>query len=458
MHDFERRFGLRVIAGYALSDYGFGASLSPDAPPEKSLSLGRTCEGVAIRVVDEDDLTLPAGQVGEIVMRIEQPGAAPLGYYKMPEATLAAWRNLWFHTGDRGYFDADGYLYLTDRKKDMIRRRGENISSYEVESVIALHPAVLQVAVYPLQSEHSEDEVAVTVMLKDGQALDPDELVAFCQQQMAAHMVPRFVEFVDAMPLTPTNKIEKYKIKERAQADRSRLWDREGTPGARPDRKTGGRNPPDGPGGAGPPALYWRLPTRPDSSGVKLKPAPNSIFAILLRSSWWISAAIALVLIASALASTRPTFTAVLFFAALPFLVIAAMAAWKQRNVPSAARVERATNAARAMPWETFSKVLQEGLRQDGCEVTVLQGGPADYVLRRKNRLAVVGAKRWKASRVGVQALQELNAVRETHGAHDAIYVTIGEISAPALAYAKANQIQFMAEAELTRLLPQLST
>ena len=210
--------------------------------------------------------------------------------------------------------------------------------------------------------------------------------------------------------------------------------------------------------GAGPPALYWRLPTRPDSSGVKLKPAPNSIFAILLRSSWWISAAIALVLIASALASTRPTFTAVLFFAALPFPVIAATAAWKQRNVPSAARVERATNAARAMPWETFSKVLQEGLRQDGCEVTVLQGGPADYVVRRKNRLAVVGAKRWKASRVGVQALQELNAVRETHGAHDAIYVTIGEISAPALAYAKANQIQFMAEAELTRLLPQLST
>ncbi|AZW45079.1 ATP-dependent acyl-CoA ligase [Bordetella bronchiseptica] len=234
VHDFERRFGLRVIAGYALSDYGFGASLSPDAPPDKSLSLGRTCEGVAIRVVDDDDLTLPAGQVGEIVMRIEQPGAAPLGYYKMPEATLAAWRNLWFHTGDRGYFDADGYLYLTDRKKDMIRRRGENISSYEVESVIALHPAVLQVAVYPLQSEHSEDEVAATVMLKDGQALDPGELVAFCQQQMAAHMVPRFVEFVDAMPLTPTNKIEKYKIKERAQADRSRLWDREGAPGARP--------------------------------------------------------------------------------------------------------------------------------------------------------------------------------------------------------------------------------
>lgn len=234
VHDFAQRFGVQVIGGFALSDYGFGSARPPDAPRDKVFSLGQACDGVALRVVDEDDLELPAGEVGEIVMRIEQAGATPLGYYKMPEATLAAWRNLWFHTGDRGYIDADGYLYLTDRKKDAIRRRGENISAYEVESVIALHPAVEQVAVYPLQSEHSEDEVAASVVLREDQALDAAALVAFCGQQMAAHMVPRFVEFLPAMPLTPTNKIEKYKLKERAQANRSRLWDRERDGAARP--------------------------------------------------------------------------------------------------------------------------------------------------------------------------------------------------------------------------------
>lgn len=190
---------------------------------------------------------------------------------------------------------------------------------------------------------------------------------------------------------------------------------------------------------------------------MKLKLAQNSIFAILLRSSWWISAAIALVLLAGAMAATRPTLAAILFFAALPFIVIAAMAAWKQRDVPSAARVERTANAVRAMSWDTFSAVLHEGFREDGCEVTRLRGEPADYALRRKNRLAVVSAKRWKASRVGVQALRELNATREAHGAQEAIYVTTGEISEQALTYANANQIQFMSERELTRLLPQLS-
>lgn len=227
VHEFADRFGVQVIGGFALSDYGLGCARPPDTPPDKIFSLGRVCDGVAVRVVDDDDLELAAGELGEIVMRIEQAGATPLGYYKMPEATLAAWRNLWFHTGDRGYFDADGYLYLTDRKKDAIRRRGENISAYEVESVIALHPSVLQVAVYPLQSEHSEEEVAATVMLKEEQSLDAASLAEFCKDQMAPHMVPRFIEFIAEMPLTPTSKIEKYKLRERAQANRAQLWDRE---------------------------------------------------------------------------------------------------------------------------------------------------------------------------------------------------------------------------------------
>lgn len=191
---------------------------------------------------------------------------------------------------------------------------------------------------------------------------------------------------------------------------------------------------------------------------MKLKLAQNSIFAILLRSPWWASAAIALILLACAAAVTHPTLTALLIFASLPFFVIAPMSAWKRRHIPSPARTERTTAAVRAMSWETFSKVLHEGFREDGCEVTRLQGQAADYALLRNHRLAVVSAKRWKAARVGVQALRELQAAREAHNAQEAIYVTLGEISEAAQAYANANQIQFLSGSALTRLLPQLST
>lgn len=184
--------------------------------------------------------------------------------------------------------------------------------------------------------------------------------------------------------------------------------------------------------------------------------AQNSIFAILLRSSWWISAAIALLLLAGAKVLPNPAVSAVLVFAALPFVVLAAIAGWKQRHMPSSARVEQTADAVRAMSWQTFSAVLHEGFRQDGCEVVRLSGEQADFELRRKDRLAVVSAKRWKASRVGVQALRELNAARQARGAHEGIYVTTGEVSEQATAYANANQIRFISERELARLLPRL--
>ena len=189
---------------------------------------------------------------------------------------------------------------------------------------------------------------------------------------------------------------------------------------------------------------------------MKLKLAQNSIFAILLRSSWWISALVALVLLAISQAVSSPLITTFLVFASVPFVVISIIAAWKQRNAPSAARIERTADAVRNMSWEAFSAVLHDGFSEDGCEVTRLQGEPADYLLRRQGRLAVVSAKRWKASRVGVQALRDLNARREAHEAHEGVYVTLGEISEQAQAYAKANQIRFMSETELAKLLPQL--
>jgi crotonobetaine/carnitine-CoA ligase len=190
-------------------------------------SAGRARPGYRIRIADDDDFDLPPGEVGEILLRSERLWDTSLGYYKMPEATLAAWRNFWFHTGDRGYLDANGYLYFVDRKKDAIRRRGENISAFEVEQVVASHPAVQDAAVYPVRSEMSEDEVAVSVVRRTGAALDERTLVEYCAANMAYYMVPRFIEFRAELPRTLTEKTEKYKLKSEAEADPTRLWDRE---------------------------------------------------------------------------------------------------------------------------------------------------------------------------------------------------------------------------------------
>jgi crotonobetaine/carnitine-CoA ligase len=162
-------------------------------------------------------------------MRNNNPWGASLGYYKQPEATLASRRNLWFHTGDRGWIDEDGYVWYTDRIKDAIRRRGENISAFEVEEVIRTHPCVGDVAVYPVRAETSEDEVAATITLRPGTDRDFNHasLLEHCRRNLAYFMVPRYVQIVDDMPRTLSEKIEKYKLRQQAESDLSALWDRD---------------------------------------------------------------------------------------------------------------------------------------------------------------------------------------------------------------------------------------
>ena len=227
IHEFEKRFGLRAITGFGLTDYCLAAQLHPDDPPEKVFTAGRVREGVQLRIVDDNDLDVPAGTVGEIVLRTNYEWGAPLGYYKMPDATLESRRNLWFHTGDRGFFDADGFLNFVERKKDSIRRRGENISVYEVECVIEKHPCVHVAAVYAVASENTEDEVVASIQLKSGAQTTARELADFCARNMSAFMVPRYLEFVSEMPLTGSQKIQKYKLKERATREFGRFWDQE---------------------------------------------------------------------------------------------------------------------------------------------------------------------------------------------------------------------------------------
>jgi crotonobetaine/carnitine-CoA ligase len=222
---FEKRFGLALTSIYALTDFGLITFKGPDAPREKLLSAGPVRPEIELRIVDEDDMPLGTGEVGEIVLRAREPWFNPLGYYNMPQATLAAWRNLWFHTGDRGYLDQDGWLYFVDRKKDAIRRRGQNISSFEVEQMILRHPAVQDVAAFAMPSEMSEDEVMASVVLRPGERLSEAELIEHCQENMAYYMVPRFVEFRAELPRNASEKVLKYKLREEAEARLAELWD-----------------------------------------------------------------------------------------------------------------------------------------------------------------------------------------------------------------------------------------
>jgi crotonobetaine/carnitine-CoA ligase len=221
------RFGVQVTSLYAMTETFAVTLFKADDPEGKGASAGRPRGLAELQIVGDDDDPLPIGEVGEICVRPLERGIIMAGYYKMAEATVRDTRDLWLHTGDRGRLDEDGYLYFVDRKKEAIRRRGENISAYEVEMLLARHPAILEVAAVPVASELSEDEVMVYVVCRDGHRVSEEELVRFANRNMAHFMVPRFVHFIEALPKTPSEKIEKYKLKVWAEQNRQSLWDRE---------------------------------------------------------------------------------------------------------------------------------------------------------------------------------------------------------------------------------------
>ncbi|MBV4396503.1 AMP-binding protein [Advenella alkanexedens] len=225
--EFEKRFGLRFIQSYSLTDFGPSHAYSLVEPLAKLGSCGKARAGIEARIVDENDFELEPGQRGELVLRHTMPWAHSQGYYKMPEATVKAWRNGWFHTGDVGVIDEDGYFWFLDRTKDAIRRRGENISAYEVEKVIMSHEAIRDVAVFAVKSEMSEDEVAAAITVKDQVELDHAGLIRYCQSQMAYYMVPRYLVVMQDLPRNSSQKVEKFKLRDWANEDLERLWDRE---------------------------------------------------------------------------------------------------------------------------------------------------------------------------------------------------------------------------------------
>ncbi|MBL4919235.1 AMP-binding protein [Szabonella alba] len=225
--ELEDRWGLKIFAQYALSEAVPIALLDPGDAYDKPRTSGKVAnDAIDVRIVDEHDIELPAGTPGEVVLRPRQPWSIFSGYYGKPEATASAFRNLWFHTGDRAYIDAEGYLYFVDRVKDAIRRRGENISAFEIETILQKHPGISEIAAVPAPSEMGEDEVAIFVVRKD-ETLSEAEIVSYAIDHMAYFMVPRFVLFVDSMPKTPSQKVQKNGLRERAQTAAKTMWDRE---------------------------------------------------------------------------------------------------------------------------------------------------------------------------------------------------------------------------------------
>jgi crotonobetaine/carnitine-CoA ligase len=208
---FGKRHGITVRTLFNMSEVSCPLVAEPN--PGVIATCGKPRAGVETRLVDDHDCEVAQGEIGELIIRTDTPWAMNHGYNKSPEATALAWRNGWFHTGDAFRIDKDGNYFFVDRFKDAIRRRGENISSFEVELEVAAHPAIREAAAVSVPSEHGEDEVLVAVSLAEGQTLDPVDLIGFLKPRMAHFMVPRYVRILADLPKTPTNKIEKYLLR-----------------------------------------------------------------------------------------------------------------------------------------------------------------------------------------------------------------------------------------------------
>lgn len=229
---FAKRFGARTFGCFNMTEVSCPITFAgwDDMVHDEAgrMSCGVLREGYEARIVDADDQPAPDGQAGELILRADTPWVLNAGYLNNPAATTEAWRNGWFHTGDAMMRDAKGRYFFLDRIKDCIRRRGENISSFEVEAYVMAHPAVVlaaAVAVKRSEQAGADEEIKIVVQLAPGETLEPEELIQWLIPRMPRFMIPRYVEFMDALPLTPTQKVQKRLL--RASGAGEQVWDRE---------------------------------------------------------------------------------------------------------------------------------------------------------------------------------------------------------------------------------------
>ena len=220
---FQDRFNTKILEVYGMTEC-YCCLVSPYDEPRAG-ACGQPITGWDVRIVDDDDNECKPGSLGEFIARSNKMFVGTTGYYNKPEATLDLFKNGWIHTGDLGRMDEDGYFFFVDRKKQAIRRRGENISSFEVESVISSHDAVLESCVVGVPSEVGEEEVKAVVVFKEEHKVSEEELIRWCEPRLAYFSIPRYIAIRDSLPKTPSERVEKFKLKEEGiTAD---CWDRE---------------------------------------------------------------------------------------------------------------------------------------------------------------------------------------------------------------------------------------
>lgn len=221
--EFRDRFGVMLLDGFGSTETNFVIGVHPCE--QRPGYMGVQLEGFEVRVADEDGNELPDGTAGELLLRSDQPAAFAKGYFKMSEETVKAWDDLWFHTGDRVVRENDGWFRFVDRIKDIIRRRGENVSSLEVEETTRTHDAVIDAAAYAVASDLGEEEVQLSVQLRTGAEVEPEELISFLEPRLPYFAVPRYLTFEKDLPRTANGKVSKAAL--RAQADVLPRWDRQ---------------------------------------------------------------------------------------------------------------------------------------------------------------------------------------------------------------------------------------
>ncbi|MEH7246008.1 AMP-binding protein, partial [Neobacillus niacini] len=211
--EIQQRFELKLVEAYGSTEWNAvtATELDEDCPGSCGKPLD---EFVDILIVDENDHPCQPGQAGELLVRPKLPHIVMKGYYNKADKTVEAWQNLWFHTGDRFYQDEKGYLYFLDRIKDAIRRKGENISSFEMESMLNKHPDIAESAVIAVPSPIGEDDIKACIVLKQGSNLSCMDIVEYCFRSLGYLMVPRLIEIYDELPRTPTGKILKSALRE----------------------------------------------------------------------------------------------------------------------------------------------------------------------------------------------------------------------------------------------------
>ena len=223
VEDFKRRFNVEVATSYGMTEVTTPV-VSPFGTPVAPRACGWMRPDFDYRIVDEQDIDVARGGIGELLLRPQDPWSIMAGYWNKPEATVAVWRNLWFHTGDLFTEDENGQLFFVDRRKDAIRRRGENISSFEVEAEINAHGAVFESAVVGVATPDGEQEIKAVVAVKPGHELTEEELLRHLAERLPYFMVPRYLQLVASIPKTPTQKINKTEL---AGEGTELTWDRE---------------------------------------------------------------------------------------------------------------------------------------------------------------------------------------------------------------------------------------